>query len=133
MATDALDPPQTADVVDEAKRLLARLTPDEKSRVLRWFVEDRNGPRPSITHTPGVCGGDACVGSTRIMVWLLESYRRSGVSLDDLLENYPGLRPEDITNAWAYAAEHPEEIDRNIREDAELDEELDNELDKEKR
>ena len=116
MATDTLDPPQTADPVDQAKRLLARLTPDEKSRVLRWFVEDRNGPRPSITHTPGVCGGDACLSGTRITVWGLEAYRRLGVGEAELLKNFPSLRADDLRVAFAYADEHPEEIGRNIRE-----------------
>ena len=29
-----------------------------------------------VRHTPGVCGGEACLGSTRIAVWMLEEARR---------------------------------------------------------
>ena len=31
-----------------------------------------------IQRTDGVCGGEACVGDTRIAVWMLEEARRGG-------------------------------------------------------
>ena len=34
----------------------------------------------------------------------------------DYLENYPALRAADLVNAWAYAEAHPDEIEREIRE-----------------
>jgi uncharacterized protein (DUF433 family) len=33
-----------------------------------------------------------------------------------LLEAYPGLRAEDLVNAWNYARSHAVEMDREIRE-----------------
>ena len=32
----------------------------------------------------------------------------------ELLRSYPTLRAEDLTNAWAYARVHTEEIDQQI-------------------
>jgi uncharacterized protein (DUF433 family) len=71
------------------------------------------GPQgePLIRKTPGVCGGDACVRDTRIMVWLLVALKRQGLTDAALLENYPGLSGEDLAAAWQYARLHPDEID----------------------
>jgi uncharacterized protein (DUF433 family) len=61
-------------------------------------------------------GGSACIGRTRIAVWLLEEARRLGASEQDLLIAYPFLRAEDIATAWDYAQAHPDEIERDIEE-----------------
>lgn len=69
----------------------------------------------SILHTPGVCGGEACIGGTRIAVWMLDDARRAGVGDLDLLEDYPGLGVGDLDAAWRYVETHREEIERAIR------------------
>ena len=73
------------------------------------------GRFPGIDFSPSVCGGDACIARTRIPVWLLERYRRLGVSERDLLDSYPSLRAEDLATAWAYARVHAAEIDLLIQ------------------
>lgn len=70
---------------------------------------------PLIRKTPGVCGGDACIRSTRIMVWLLVSYRRQGMTDSEFVENYPGLTTEDLRAAWEYQRQHPQEIEQAIK------------------
>ena len=72
-----------------------------------------------ITRTPGVCGGEACIRRTRITVWGLVEWNREGLSDSELLAQIEGLCPEDLAAAWEYAATHPEEIDRAIRENQE--------------
>jgi uncharacterized protein (DUF433 family) len=67
-----------------------------------------------IERTPGVCGGEARIATTRIPVWLLEGYRRLGVSEAELLEQYPTLQPADLPNAWNYVAQHLDEIENAI-------------------
>ena len=67
-----------------------------------------------IQRTAGVCGGDACVGETRIAVWMLEEARRAGVTDAGLLQDYPGLDARDLAAAWAYAESHAGEIERAI-------------------
>ena len=74
-----------------------------------------------IEQTPGVCGGDACIRQTRIAVWMLESWRRLGLTEADLLRNYPGLTARDLENAWAYVAAHGDEIEDSIRKNDEED------------
>jgi uncharacterized protein (DUF433 family) len=68
-----------------------------------------------IKRTPGVCGNAACIADTRIPVWVLERARQLGMSDADLLESYPTLRAEDLTNAWAYVRLYREEIEEEIR------------------
>lgn len=60
-----------------------------------------------VEKTPGVCGGDACVRSTRVPVLALEGWRRLGLDDAQILAQYPGLNPEDLPIAWEYAAAHP--------------------------
>lgn len=42
--------------------------------------------------------------------------RRLGVTEAEILRSYPTLRAEDLTNAWAYARLHRDEIDSDIYE-----------------
>ena len=84
------------------------------------FVKARTGGTQEsavsrIRRTPGVCGGEACIGMTRIPVWMLEEARRTGVGELDLLKDYPGLSVDDLEAAWRYVETHREEIEQAIR------------------
>ena len=72
-----------------------------------------------IQKTPDVVGGDACVRNTRISVHGLVEWRQLGLSDEKLLANFPELTQTDLDAAWNYFAQHPEEIERAIREDRE--------------
>lgn len=69
-----------------------------------------------IETSPEVCGGEPRVAGTRISVWLLVRARRLGTSAAEILQAYPSLRTEDLMSAWAYHRDHPEEIERQIRD-----------------
>ena len=73
------------------------------------------GHEALVRHTPGVCGGDACLGNTRIAVWMLEEARRAGVTDAELLQDYPSLNARDLAAAWTYVDTHPEEIENAIQ------------------
>ena len=73
------------------------------------------GSSGRIQRTPGVCGGEACVGMTRIAVWMLEEARRAGVDDLGLLKDYPGLSVFDLEAAWQYVESNRQEIDQAIR------------------
>ena len=107
--------------LQQAEQLLSSMTRAEKAVLLKWVAQDLGDSFPGIESTPDVCGGDPCIVRTRIPVWLLESYRRSGLSDADLLKSYPTIRAEDLVEAWAYVRSHREEIDQQIKaqEDAE--------------
>jgi uncharacterized protein (DUF433 family) len=83
-------------------------------------VEQRlAGLGSGIEATSGVCGGDPRIAGTRIPVWTLEQYRRLGLSEVQILGAFPGLRAADLVNAWAYVAGHPDDVERQIRENEE--------------
>jgi uncharacterized protein (DUF433 family) len=67
-----------------------------------------------IRKTPGVCGGEACVRTSRITVWMLVNARRLGIPEQQLLADYPSLTADDLHAAWDYYVVHPQEIDGAI-------------------
>jgi len=69
-----------------------------------------------IRKTPGVCGGAACIGATRIPVWLIVSFMKQGETDKGLLQSYPQLTGEHLSLARDYYQHHKAEIDRNIME-----------------
>ena len=102
--------------VEEAERLLSRLSRAEKAQVLRWIVSDLGDAFPGVDSTPGVCGGEPRIVRTRIPVWVLVQARKLGTDEADLLRCYPRLRAEDLASAWAYYRSHRAEIERQIED-----------------
>ena len=77
---------------------------------------------PLIRKTPGVCGGEACIRDTRIMVWLLVSLKRQGLTDQQLLYNYPTLTSADLAAAWEYSRQNQQEVEEAIRANQEDEE-----------
>jgi uncharacterized protein (DUF433 family) len=102
--------------LQEVEQLLASLTRAEKAQVLQWVARDLGDVYPGIESLPGVSGGEPCIVRTRIPVWVLIRARQLGASEAELLQSYPTLRAEDLTNAWAYYRSHHAEIDQQIQE-----------------
>ena len=62
-----------------------------------------------ISIDPNVCHGQACVRGTRIPVHLVLRMLANGDSVEDLLQEYPSLTPEDIRACFDYGAALAEE------------------------
>jgi uncharacterized protein (DUF433 family) len=58
-----------------------------------------------ITVDPQVCHGQACIKGTRIMVSVVLDNLADGLSVEQVLGDYPSLTPEGVRAAIAYAAE----------------------------
>ncbi|HYW44622.1 MAG TPA: DUF433 domain-containing protein [Bryobacteraceae bacterium] len=58
-----------------------------------------------IAVDPRICFGKPCVRGTRIWVSLLLDFLASGATIEEILENYPQLKREDVLAAIAYGAE----------------------------
>lgn len=69
-----------------------------------------------IQKTPGVCGGRACVGSTRIPVWTLISFFQQGATDEGMIQAYPALTVDHLNLVRKYYEAHRTEIDCDIRE-----------------
>lgn len=102
--------------IDEAIHLLPNLSRSEKAQLLQWVARDLGNAFAGIEILDAEEGSEAFIRRTRIPVWLLEQSRRLGMSEADLLTNYPGLRAEDLVNAWAYVSANRPEIDEQINE-----------------
>ncbi|MDZ4405615.1 DUF433 domain-containing protein [Prosthecobacter sp.] len=89
-----------------------------RSHVLLVMADDSE-VGPGIEKTANVCGGDACIASTRVPVWSLEQARRLGFTDAELLDNYPSLTGSDLTAAWAYVTSHKVEVEQAIRDNEE--------------
>jgi uncharacterized protein (DUF433 family) len=54
---------------------------------------------------PDVCFGKPCIKGTRIWVSLILDFLADGMSIEEILEDYPHLKREDIRACIAYGAE----------------------------
>lgn len=58
-----------------------------------------------IAIDPNVAFGKPCVRGTRIWVSLILDFLASGVSIQDVIQEYPQLTEPDVRAALAYGAE----------------------------
>lgn len=58
-----------------------------------------------ITIEPGKRGGKPCIRGMRITVYDVLEYLASGMSRDEILEDFPYLTKEDIQACLSYAAD----------------------------
>ncbi len=64
-----------------------------------------------ITFDPEMMGGKPCIRGLRVTVGMVVGLVASGHTREQILELYPYLETEDITQALTYAAWRSEEID----------------------
>ncbi len=62
-----------------------------------------------ISVNPNICHGQACVKGTRIPVHQIIRMLANGDRIDQLLDDYPSLKAEDIYACLDYAASLAEE------------------------
>lgn len=72
--------------------------------VVSWQVRRMNY-KERITIEPGKCGGRPCIRGMRITVYDVLSYLASGMSTQEILEDFPYLEAEDIQACLSYAAD----------------------------
>ena len=58
-----------------------------------------------ITVDPAVCFGKPCIRGHRIWVSLILDMLADGMGASEILENYPGLKEQDVFACIAYGAE----------------------------
>jgi len=57
-----------------------------------------------ISHDIGIMGGKACIKGTRVTVGMILMQISEGISIEELLDQYPYLAHEDVMQALRYAA-----------------------------
>lgn len=58
-----------------------------------------------IAVDPNVCFGKPCIRGTRIWVSLILDFLASGMTIKEIIEEYPQLTEEDVRATIAYGAE----------------------------
>lgn len=59
-----------------------------------------------ITIEPGKRGGKPCIRGMRITVYDVLSYLASGMTYEEILDDFPYLTQEDILACLSYKADH---------------------------
>jgi uncharacterized protein (DUF433 family) len=73
----------------------------------------------NIEQDPTRCGGQPVVGGTRIRVGIILGCYRQGMSVEEIVQQYPSLKPADVHDALAYAYDHLDEIETDLAVDDE--------------
>jgi len=63
-----------------------------------------------ITFDPNILGGKACIRGMRISVSLIVNLVANGMTVEEIIVEYPDLEPADIQQALRYAAWAAEDI-----------------------
>ena len=66
--------------------------------------------RSRITIEPGKRGGRPCIRGMRITVYDVLSYLAAGMTVAEILDDFPYLTHEDIQACLAYAAERERQM-----------------------
>lgn len=64
----------------------------------------------AITLEPGKRGGRPCIRSLRISVYDVLSMLSSGMSVQEILDDFPELTADDIRAVLAYAAQREHQV-----------------------
>jgi uncharacterized protein (DUF433 family) len=76
---------------------------------------------PYVERRPHVQGGRPVIKSSRFLVSsIVKNYRR-GLSIEELLREFPQLRPAEVHDALSYYYDYRAEIDQEIAELTELE------------
>lgn len=67
-----------------------------------------------ITFDPAVMGGKPCIRNMRVTVGMIVGMIASGHKQSEILDLYPYLEADDISQALSYAAWRAEEIETAI-------------------
>lgn len=64
----------------------------------------------------GVCGGRSIIAGTRIPVWSIIKWYKLGLSVEDIIIEFPQLTPSQVHYAFSYYYDNQEETEKDIIE-----------------
>ena len=78
-----------------------------------------------IVQDEGICGGKPRIAGTRMKVQHIAlEYIHAGLSIEEILQSHPHLKPAQIHAALSYYFDHQVDIERDIREGMEFAERM---------
>ena len=78
------------------------------------FAVKKSRVHPYTTRKKGVCGGRSIIEGTRIPVWSLIKWHKVGMSIEDIMREFPQLIPSQIHDAFSYYYDNQKEIEGDI-------------------
>jgi len=78
------------------------------------FAHKKIHGHPYITHKKGICGGRSIIEGTRIPVWSIIKWYKLGMSIEDIIREFPQLTPSQIHDAFSYYYDNKKEIEKDI-------------------
>jgi len=86
---------------------------------MQQTLKERKTEHSHIVKRAGICGGEPIIDGTRTPVRAIVGYYKMGMTVEEILEGLPHLKPAEVYDALAYYFDHQEEIERDIEEDSE--------------
>ncbi|HHT9145831.1 MAG TPA: DUF433 domain-containing protein [Candidatus Wunengus sp. YC61] len=71
---------------------------------------------PYIFKQMGVCGGRSVIEGTRIPIWSIIKWYKVGMSVEDIIREFPQLTPSQIHDAFSFYYDNQEEVEKDILE-----------------
>lgn len=73
----------------------------------------------NVERDPLRCGNQPVIVGTRVRVATVLTCYRQGMSVEEILQQYPALKPADVHDALAYTYDHLDEIEADLAADDE--------------
>ncbi len=67
-----------------------------------------------VSSKKGVCGGRSIIKGTRIPVWSIIKWYKLGLSVEEIMREFPQLTPAQIHDAFSFYYDNPEEIEKDV-------------------
>lgn len=71
---------------------------------------------PHVYRRKDVCGGRSIVAGTRIPVWSLIKWYKLGMTVEDVMREFPQLSPSQVHDAFSFYYDNQDEIEKDIAE-----------------
>lgn len=71
---------------------------------------------PYVERRPGVQGGRAVIKGSRFPVSSIVQNYRHGLTVEEILREFPQLRPAEVYDALSYYHDHREQVEQEIAE-----------------
>ena len=80
------------------------------------FAVKKSRVHPYTTLKKGVCGGRSIIEGTRIPVWSIIRWYKVGMSVEEIMREFPQLTPSQVHDAFSYYYDNQKEIEVDISE-----------------
>jgi len=96
--------------------LVTKQLPSEKEGMKMDVSIKAERKYPYVETKAEVCGGSPVIEGTRIPIWSIIKWYKLGLSIEEIIREFPELTPSQVYDAFSYYYDHQEEIEKEISE-----------------